>query len=88
MDDITIGIISLFLLIGIFFTGFELAFSMAVVGFVGFAHLVSFSAATNLLAKDFLDTFTSYGLTVIPLFVLMGQIAFHSGVANKLYSAA
>lgn len=88
MDDVTIGILSLFLLIAIFFTGFELAFSMAAVGFVGFAYMVSFSAATNLLAKDFLDTFTSYGLTVIPLFVLMGQIAYHSGVANKLYSAA
>jgi tripartite ATP-independent transporter DctM subunit len=88
MSDITVGILSLIVLIGIFFTGFELAFSMAVVGFLGFAHVVSFSAATNLLAKDLLDTFTSYGLTVIPLFVLMGQIAYYSGVANKLYSAA
>ncbi len=34
------------------------------------------------------DTFSSYGLTVIPLFIFMGQIAFYSGVNEKLYNAA
>ncbi len=88
MSDITLGVISLFVLLAVFLTGLELAFAMAAIGFLGFAHIVSFDAATNLLAKDLLDTFTSYGLTVIPLFVLMGQIAFHSGIANRLYNAA
>ena len=41
-----------------------------------------------MLAKDIFDTFTSYGLTVIPLFVLMGQVAYHSGTAKKMYDAA
>ena len=44
-----------------------------------------FLRASNMLVKDFFDTFTSYGLTVIPIFVLMGQIAFFSGIAKKLY---
>jgi tripartite ATP-independent transporter DctM subunit len=61
---------------------------MFVVGFLGFAYLVTWDAALNLLAKDFFDTFSSYSLTVIPLFVLMGQIAFNSGVAKKLFDAA
>jgi tripartite ATP-independent transporter DctM subunit len=34
------------------------------------------------------DTFSKYGLTVIPLFIFMGQIAFYSGVNEKLYNAA
>ena len=63
-------------------------FAMFVVGFLGFAYLVTWDAALNLLAKDFFDTLSSYSLTVIPLFVLMGQIAFNSGVAKKLFDAA
>ncbi|MBI5521152.1 MAG: TRAP transporter large permease subunit, partial [Desulfarculus sp.] len=88
MDEPTAGLLSILILVGLFLTGIELAFAMAIVGFVGFAYLVSFSAAANLLVKDFYDTFTSYGFTVIPLFVLMGQIASHSNIAKRLYQAA
>jgi len=31
---------------------------------------------------------SSYGFTVIPLFILMGQIAFNAGIAKRLYAAA
>jgi C4-dicarboxylate transporter, DctM subunit len=88
MSEVTVGIIALVVLLGLFLTGIELAFCMAIVGFVGFAYLNSFSAACNLLVKDFFDTFTSYGFTVIPLFVLMGQIASNSDIAKRLYLAA
>jgi tripartite ATP-independent transporter DctM subunit len=88
MSELTTGIVALILLLVFFLTGIELAFAMTVIGFVGFAYLVNFSAASNLLVKDFFDTFTSYGFTVIPLFVLMGQIASNSDVAKRLYQAA
>jgi tripartite ATP-independent transporter DctM subunit len=61
---------------------------MALVGFVGFSIIVSTKAALNLLAKDVFDVFSSYGFTVIPLFVLMGQVAFNAGIAKRLYNAA
>ncbi len=80
-----IGILGLFVVMALFLTGIELGFAMAVVGFVGFGVLVSFKAALNLLAKDIFDVFASYGFTVIPLFVLMGQIAFNAGIAKRLY---
>lgn len=76
------------ILVGLFVTGIELAFDMAIIGFLVFTYLVSFSAASNLLVKDFYNIFTSYGLTVIPLFVLMGQITSHSKIAGRLYRAA
>lgn len=87
MNEIAIGVSALFLLLFFFMTGIELAYAMTIIGFLGFTYLVSFSAACNLVVKDFLDTFTSYGLTVIPVFVLMGQIAFYSGVAKQLFAA-
>jgi tripartite ATP-independent transporter DctM subunit len=42
----------------------------------------------NLLARDVWDVFSSYNLTVIPLFVFMGQIAFHAGISRRLYDSA
>ena len=88
MSEVTIGIMGLSIVLVLFLTGIELAFAMALVGFIGFSYLVSFSAGMNLLAKDFFDAFTSYGFTVIPLFVLMGQIAFNAGIAKRLFDAA
>lgn len=88
MSEITVGLIGLAVLLGLFLTGIELSFCMTIVGFIGFAYLNSFSAACNLVVKDFFDTFTSYGYTVIPLFVLMGQIASNSDIAKRLYGAA
>ena len=58
---------------------------MALVGFVGFACITSPQAAASMIAIDLYDTFSSYSLTVIPLFVLMGQIAFHSGISRRLF---
>ncbi len=88
MSDQIFGILSILILVLFFLTGTEIAFAIGFIGFIGYATLVSFSGAMNTLAKDFYDTFASYGLTVIPLFVLMGQIAFHSGTARRMYDAA
>ena len=34
------------------------------------------------------DVFSSYGFTVFPLFILMGQVGFNSGIAVRLYDSA
>ncbi len=88
MNEVTIGITGLAVVLVLFLTGIELGFAMALVGFLGFSYIVSFKAGLNLLAKDIFDVFASYGFTVIPLFVLMGQIAFNAGIAKRLYSTA
>lgn len=88
MSDVSVGILGLAIVLVLFLTGIELGFAMAIVGFLGFAYIVSMPAALNLLAKDFFDVFVSYGFTVIPLFVLMGQIAFNAGIAKRLYNAS
>jgi C4-dicarboxylate transporter, DctM subunit len=87
MSEIAVGIIALIFLLGFFLTGIELAFAMALVGVAGFAIVVSPSSAMNLLANDFFDALSSYGFTVVPLFILMGQVAFNAGIARRLYDA-
>src|SRR5512136_458893 len=88
MNEITVGIMALVLLLLLFATGIELGFAMALVGFVGFAILNGFHGAMNLLGRDIYDVFTNYGYTVFPLFILMGQIGFNGGIAVRLYNAA
>jgi C4-dicarboxylate transporter DctM subunit len=42
----------------------------------------------GLMANDFFDSLANYGFTVIPLFILMGQIAFNAGIAKRLFDCA
>jgi C4-dicarboxylate transporter, DctM subunit len=81
-----IGILTLLFIIFVF--GIPVGFAMGLIGFVGFWYVLNMSAATNMLAHVIWDTFSSYGLTVIPLFIFMGQVAFYSGINEKLYNAA
>lgn len=76
------------LLLVIFLLGMPVGFAMGIVGFCGFCYVVSFKAGLNMLGSVLWATFSKYGLTVIPLFIFMGQIAFYSGVNEKLYQAA
>src|SRR5512136_1879572 len=88
MNEITVGIMALVLLLLLFSTGIELGIAMALVGFVGFAYLNGFHPAMQLVGRDIYDVITNYGYTVFPLFILMGQIGFNSGIAVRLYDSA
>jgi tripartite ATP-independent transporter DctM subunit len=88
MSEVIVGIVGLFVLLLLFTTGIELGFAMAAVGFVGFSYLVSFHSGVSLVGGDIWNVFSSYGYTVFPLFILMGQIAFNAGIAVRLYDAA
>jgi C4-dicarboxylate transporter DctM subunit len=87
MSPLAIGGMGIGVLILLMLIRMPIAFVFTLVGFAGFAYMVKLSAAFNLLALDFFETFSGYHLTVIPLFVLMGQIAFEAGISEKLYKA-
>lgn len=63
-------------------------FSMAMVGFCGLWYVTGLNSALSTIGTETWSTFSSYGLTVIPLFILMGTICFHSGVNKNLYETA
>jgi C4-dicarboxylate transporter DctM subunit len=88
MDPTTVGVIGLVVLIIVLFSRMPVGFVMALVGFLGFSYLVSLEGGLRLFAKDIFVTFGSYSLTVVPLFILMGQIAFHAGISRRLYDSA
>lgn len=88
MSTTAIGIIGIVVMVLVFLSRMPVSYVMALVGFVGFSIVVSLQGALNLLAKEFYSVFSSYGLTTVPLFILMGQLAFSSGISRRLYNTA
>jgi C4-dicarboxylate transporter, DctM subunit len=88
MNEVVVGCIGLVAVLALFLTGLELPFCMILVGFGGFSYLVSIKAATHVMAKDLYEVYVSYGYTVFPIFIFMGQVAFASGIAKRLYGSA
>lgn len=64
------------------------AFAMALVGGLGVWSLSGYHAAMFTLSSELFSNFENGSLTVIPLFILMGQVAFHSGISGRLFEAA
>jgi len=88
MTPTVIGVIGLLALFTLIFSRMPVGFVMALIGFIGFGTIVNTNAALSLIAKDIFDIFGSYNLTVIPLFILMGQISFHAGISSRLFEVA
>lgn len=87
-EPMIIGFIGIAFLLFLMFTRMPVAYVMAVVGFLGFSCLTSFQAGLKLLSRDIYSVFSSYSLTLIPLFVFMGYIAFYSGTSSRLFDVA
>jgi tripartite ATP-independent transporter DctM subunit len=85
MSPEAVGIIGIVVLLCLFMLKMPVAFAMAFVGFTGFAYLNGIESALTLLAQDIFETLSSYPLSVIPMFILMGSFAFASGISQRLY---
>ncbi len=87
MDPILISVIGIAVFLVLLFLGLQIGLSLAVVGFFGYAILRGFPAAFGLLKTTPFSTCASFSLSVIPLFVLMGEFAFFSGISGDLFNA-
>jgi len=65
-----------------------IAFAMGLVGTVGFAHLVNWHAALAMIGTVTYETGLAYTLSVVPLFILMGNFVTRAGLSQELYDAA
>jgi tripartite ATP-independent transporter DctM subunit len=84
MADAAIGFAALFALMAL---RVPIAFSMAAVGLAGIGVLRSWPAAFSSTATEILDI-AKYTLSVVPLFVLMGNFVTRAGMSRELYQAA
>lgn len=83
-----ISIIGLAVLLGSLFLGLPIAWGMLLVGTLGFAFFTGMEAALSMAAQTSYDTAMSYSFTVLPLFILMGNLVNASGLSKDLYKAA
>lgn len=84
-EPTSVGIAGMIIMLILMFMGVPIGFCMSAVGTVGMMYVVNTSAGLTLLQTTPFDTTCSYDLTVVPLFILMGAIAFRSGISKDLY---
>lgn len=75
-------------LIGLILIRVPIAFAMAAVGCVGFAMMRGWEPALAMTGQLAFDSALSYSLSVIPLFIFMGNVLAASGVAHGLFAVA
>ena len=80
--------LGLAILMALIFVGVPIAFAMAAVGFFGVASIIGLPPAFHLVGQVYFDSGRSYTLSVVPLFLLMGNLIVQSGIASDMYSAA
>lgn len=88
MTPEVVGFIGIIALLALLFLGIPIGFVMSIVGFAGFAYLAGFDTALGLLRNVPYTTVASYGLSVVPLFVLMGAFCYHAKISQDLYDTA
>lgn len=87
MTPLTIGIVGILVMFILMLMRMQIGIAMALVGFSGFMMLTSPQAAFSMLGMSAYQTAASYALTVIPLFMLMAQLASQSGMGFDLYQS-
>ena len=83
-----VSLIGFAILLVLVFLRLPIAFAMGLVGVTGFAYLVNAKAALAMVSQVAFDTGLAYGLSVVPLFVLMGNFVTEAGLSSQLYRAS
>jgi tripartite ATP-independent transporter DctM subunit len=89
MSKATAGIVFMGLLFFLLFGGMPIGFAMGLSGFLGLVIVYpSLKPALMNVGMASYNKSADYLLTVVPLFVLMGELAYQSGISNDLFNTA
>ena len=88
MSALTVGVIGIIVFLILIFKGMNIGLALLLVGFAGYALIINPTAAFAQLRTDPSTTASTYSLIVVPLFILMGNFAYHAGLSGGLYDAA
>lgn len=88
MANSTIGMVGMGALLVLIFLRVPVGIAMGLVGFFGYAAIDGWSRALSVLGQAPFDVASGYTLSVVPLFIVMGDLALRSGMSAKLYDAA
>ena len=88
LDPITSGALSFAAVLVLMALNVPIGISMLVVGFVGFSFIGGFEQAVFIIGTAPFEAVSKYSLSVLPLFVLMGNLANRANLSRNLYDAA
>ena len=83
------ALIAFAVMLALIFLRVPIAFAMGIVGFFGFAAILgNYSAALAMVRAVTYETGSEYNLSIVPMFILMGNLVSRSGMSQELYRAA
>jgi len=88
VDAFTIGILGVFALVAMVFLGVRVYIAAAAVGLAGLVAMIGWDSGAGMAGTIPHSKSVSYTLSVLPMFILIGFLAFHAGLTEKLFDAA
>lgn len=87
-DEFTIGIIGVSALLVMVVLGVRVVFAAAIVGLLGVVEIIGWKAGAGIIGTIPHSKSSTYALSVLPMFILIGFLAFHAGITQQLFEAA
>lgn len=87
MDSFTIGILGTIAMVVLVFAGVRVFYAAAVVGLVGLVSMIGWEAGAGMAGTIPHSKSVTYTLSVLPMFILIGFLAFHAGLTTALFAA-
>src|SRR3970040_672081 len=88
MNEFTIGILGAFALVVMVFLGVRVCIAAAAVGLAGLVAMIGWDSGAGMAGTIPHSKSVTYTLSVLPMFILIGFLAFHAGLTEKLFDAA
>jgi len=88
LDPIWVGVIGIVAILGLIAARVPIGLALGSVAIIGIANIVGLNAAFGAVGTMPFDFAAHWSLSAIPMFLLMGTVAFYSGMTNSLYRAA
>ena len=88
MSEFTIGILGVLALVAMVFLGVRVFIAAAAVGLAGLVAMIGWDSGAGMVGTIPHSKSVTYTLSVLPMFILIGFLAFHAGITEKLFDAA
>jgi tripartite ATP-independent transporter DctM subunit len=88
MSEMSIGIWGIVLMVVLIFLRMPVAFAMALTGFLGLACISGFDVSISNMGIVSYSTIGNFNMAVLPLFLLMGNVAGNTGISRDIYKTS
>ncbi|MEH6655899.1 TRAP transporter large permease [Loktanella salsilacus] len=87
-NPLLVGLIGIGLLLVLVVIGVRVVFAAATVGLLGLVELIGWGPAAGIVGIVPHAKSSTYALSVLPMFIFIGFVAFHAGMTQQLFDAA